>query len=76
MICGFNDIMLHTKKVHSTISWHNGKIKAANIIKTRKQNEYNYYEIVMDRQILLELLSKYKTNFTEKIVVNYICRYD
>ena len=23
-ICGFNDIMVHTKKVHSTISWHIG----------------------------------------------------
>jgi predicted transcriptional regulator len=70
--CGFNDIVIHTRKVASTISWHMARLKAANIIKVRKQNEYNYYEIGMDRLILEDLLSKYKTNFTEKIVDDYV----
>ena len=71
-VCGFNDIMIHTKKVHSTISWHMARLKAANIVKVRKQNEFNYYEIGMDRLILQDLLSKYTRSFTEKIVDNYV----
>jgi len=70
--CGFSDIILHTRKVASTISWHMARLKAANIIKVRKQNEYIYYEIGMDRVVLQELLSKYKSSFTEKIVDNYV----
>jgi predicted transcriptional regulator len=70
--CGFNDIIIHTRKVPSTISWHMARLKAANIIKVRKQNEFKYYEIGMDRLILQDLLSKYKSNFTEKIVDDYI----
>ena len=70
--CRFNDIMIHTEKVPSTISWHIGRLKAANIINVRKQNEFNCYEIGMDRLILKDLLSKYKTDFTEKIVDDYV----
>ena len=37
-----------------------------------KQNEFNLYEIGMDRLILQDLLSKYTRSFTEKIVDNYV----
>ena len=70
--CGFNDIIIHTRKVPSTISWHMARLKAANLVKVRKQYEFNYYEIGMDRLILENLLSKYKSSFTEKIVNDYI----
>jgi predicted transcriptional regulator len=70
--CGFNDIIIHTRKVPSTISWHMGRLKAANIINIRKQNESKSYEIGMDKIILQDLLSKYKSSFTEKIVDNYV----
>lgn len=70
--CGFNNIIIHTRKVPSTISWHMARLKAANIVKVRKQYEFNYYEIGMDRLILENLLSKYKCSFTEKIVNDYI----
>ena len=70
--CGFNDIMIHTRKIPSTISWHLTRLKAANIVKVRRQNEFNYYEIGMDRLILQGLLSKYTISFTEKIVDNYV----
>ena len=70
--CGFNDIIIHTKKVPSTISWHMARLKAANIIKVRKQNESTYYEIGMDILVLQDLLSKYKSRFTEKIVDDYV----
>ena len=48
------------------------RLKAANIVKVRRQNEFNYYEIGMDRLILQDLLSKYTRSFTEKIVDNYV----
>ena len=70
--CGFNDIIIHTRKVPSTISWHMARLKAANIVKVHKQYEFNYYEIGMDKLILQDLLSKYKSSFTEKIVDDYI----
>ena len=70
--CGFHDIMIHTRKVPSTISWHLTRLKAANIVKVHRQKEFNYYEIGMDRLILQDLLSKYTTSFTEKIVDNYV----
>lgn len=70
--CGFNDIIIHTRKVPSTISWHMARLKAANIVKVRKQYEFNYYEIGMDKLILQDLLSKCKSSFTEKIVDDYV----
>ena len=69
--CGFNDIMVHTKKFPSTISWQMARLKAANIVKVRRQNEFNYYEIGMDKLILQDLLSKYTSSFT-KIIDNYV----
>ena len=69
--CGFNDIVKYTKKVHSTISWHLSRLKDANIIKVRKQNELYYYEIKIDKLTLQNLLNKYKSSFTEHIVDDY-----
>ena len=69
---GFNDIVNHTKKVPSTVSWHLTRLKDANIIKVRKQNELNYYEIKIDKFSLQNLLYKYKISFTEEIVDEYI----
>ncbi len=49
-----------------------GRLKAANIIMVLKQKESTYYEIGMDRSILQDLLFKDKTDFTEKIVDDYV----
>ena len=69
--CGFNDIVTYTKKVPSTVSWHLSRLKDTNIIKVRKQNELNYYEIKIDKFTLQKLLNKYKSSFTEQIVDDY-----
>ena len=69
--CGFNDIVTYTKKVPSTVSWHLSRLKDADIIKVRKQNELNYYEIKIDRFTLQNLLFKYKSSFTEQIIDDY-----
>jgi predicted transcriptional regulator len=70
--CGFNDIVNHTKKVPSTVSWHLTRLKDANIINVRKQNELNYYEIKIDKFSLQNQLYKYKISFTDQIVNEYI----
>ena len=70
--CGFNDIVKYTKKVPSTVSWHLSRLKDANIIKVRRQNELNYYEIKIDKFTLQNLLNKYESSFiTEQIVDDY-----
>lgn len=68
----FNDIVEHTKKVPSTISCHLSKLSDANIIKILKQNEFRYYEIGINKIKLMDLLSKYKSSFTEKIIDDYV----
>jgi predicted transcriptional regulator len=70
--CGFNDIVTYTKKVPSTVSWHLSRLKDANIINVRKQNDLNYYEIKTDKFILQNLLNKYQSRFMEKIVDDYV----
>ena len=70
--CIFNDIVTHTKKVPSTISWHLSRLKDGNIITVHKQNELNYYEIKIDKFSLYNLLNKYKSSFTENIVDDYV----
>ena len=71
--CGFNDIVKYTKKVPSTVSWHLSRLKDANIIKVRRQNELNYYEIKIDKFTLQNLLNKYESSFiTEQIVDDYV----
>lgn len=63
---------MHTKKVPSTISWHLSKLSDANIINVDKQNEFEYYEIGINKSKLQDLLSKYTSSFTEKTVDDYI----
>ena len=70
--CGFNDIVIHTKKVPSTVSWHLSRLKDANIIKVCKQNDLNYYEIKLNKVTVKKLLNKYKSNLTERIVDDYV----
>ena len=70
--CGFNDIVIYTKKVPSTVSWHLSRLKDANIIKVRKQNDLNYYEIKINKLTLQNLLNKYNSSFTEKVVDDYV----
>jgi hypothetical protein len=48
------------------------KLSDANIIKIRKQNEFRYYEIGINKIKPMDLLSKYKSSFTEKIIDDYV----
>jgi predicted transcriptional regulator len=69
--CEFHDIVNYAKKVPSTVPWHLSRLKDANIIKVRKQNELNYYEVKVYKIVLQNLLNKYKSSFTDQIVEDY-----
>jgi DNA-binding transcriptional ArsR family regulator len=69
--CGFNDIVVYTKKVPSTVSWHLSKLKDSNIINVHKKMTF-YYDIKIDKIVLQKLLNKYKSSFTGQIVDEYI----
>jgi predicted transcriptional regulator len=60
--CTFNDIVNHTKKVPSTVSWHLTKIKDANIVKVKQNQHNNYYDIKLDKFRFKKLLIKYKNS--------------
>ena len=48
------------------------RLKEGHIVKRHKQNEFDHYEIGIDRLILQDLLSKKICNFTEEIAYNYV----
>ena len=74
-LCTFNEIIEHTKKAPSTISWHLKRLKDAGIIISvrNSDNNYNYQQLykVSDFELVTDVLSKHKESFTDKVVNNY-----
>ncbi len=69
-MCTFNEIVNHMQKAPSTISSHLKRLKEANII-TVRYGEYQLYKLT-DRDLVAEVLSKYKASFVDKVVDNYV----
>jgi predicted transcriptional regulator len=65
----FNEIVDHTGKAPSTVSSHLKRLKEAGIISVR-YGECHLYRLV-DRDLVAEVLSKYKASFVDKAVDNY-----
>jgi len=65
----FNEIVDHTGKAPSTVSSHLKRLKEAGIISVR-YGECHLYRLV-DRELVAEVLSKYKASFVDKVVDNY-----
>jgi predicted transcriptional regulator len=68
-LCTFDEIVEHTKKAHSTISWHLKRLKEAGIISIQHGHCHLYH--VTDREMVAEVLYKYKQSFIDKVVDNY-----
>jgi predicted transcriptional regulator len=66
--CGFSDIVIHTKKVPSTVSWHLSRLKDANIIQVHRQNELNYYKIKINKLTLQKLLKNIIVILQDKLL--------
>jgi predicted transcriptional regulator len=68
-ICTFNEIVEHTQKAPSTVSSHLKRLKEAGIISV-KYGEYQLYKLA-DKELVAEVLSKYKASFADRVVDNY-----
>ncbi len=68
--CTFNEIVDHTEKAPSTISWHIKRLKEAGILRTNNGSDRYLYSIA-DRETVNRVLLKYKESFTDRIVENY-----
>jgi predicted transcriptional regulator len=68
--CTFNEIVDHTSKAPSTISYHVKRLKAAGIINTNHGNDLFLYSIA-DKEIIGRILIEYKESFTDRIIENY-----
>jgi predicted transcriptional regulator len=65
----FDEIIDHTKKAPSTISWHLKRLKEAGIISIQ-HGRYPLYHVT-DREMVAEVLRKYKQSFIDKVVDRY-----
>jgi predicted transcriptional regulator len=71
-LCTFDEIVEHTKKAPSTISWYLKRLKAAAIISVQYgHGEYQQLYKLTNRDIVAEILYKYKESFVDKVVNNY-----
>lgn len=68
-LCSFNEIVEHIKKAPSTISWHLKRLKEEGIISVQ-YGHYNLYQLT-NKEVVAEVLHKYKQGFIDKVVDNY-----
>jgi DNA-binding transcriptional ArsR family regulator len=69
-MCTFNQIVDHTGKAPSTVSSHLKRLRGAGIVLVR-HGEYHQLYRVAERDLIVEVLSKYIASFTDKVVDNY-----
>lgn len=69
-MCTFNEIVEHVRKAPSTVSSHLKRLREANIISVR-YGEYQLYKLT-DKELVADVLSKYKASFIDKVVDNYV----
>ncbi|MER3408220.1 MAG: hypothetical protein C4292_05640 [Nitrososphaera sp.] len=69
-MCTFGEIVEHTKKAPSTVSSHLKRLREAGIVAVR-HGEYQLYRLT-DRDLVADVLSRYRSTFADRIVDNYI----
>jgi predicted transcriptional regulator len=69
-LCSFNEIVEYVKKAPSTVSWHLKRLRDIGIISVHNR-EYLLYR-AKNKTVLVEILSKYKESFVDRIVNNYV----
>src|SRR5919108_3873990 len=68
--CTFNEIVEHLRKAPSTVSWHLKRL-CENGVLVVHHGEYNLYRI-NDKELVNQILHKYKESFTDKVVNNLV----
>jgi DNA-binding transcriptional ArsR family regulator len=69
-MCTFNEIVDHTGKAPSTVSSHLKRLRGAGIVLV-KHGEYLQLYRVAEKDLIAEVISKYTTSFTDKVVDSY-----
>ncbi len=69
-MCTFNEIVDHIGKAPSTVSSHLKRLKEAGLVLMR-HGEYHQLYRVVEEALVSDVLSKYTTNFVDKVVDNY-----
>ena len=65
----FNEIVDHMQKAPSTVSLHLRRLRDGGMISIR-YGEYHLYSL-SSKDIVCEVLAKYKASFTDRVVENY-----
>lgn len=68
-LCTFNEIVDHIQKAPSTVSLHLRRLREGGMISIR-YGEYQLYSLT-NKHIVCEVLAKYKTSFTDRVVESY-----
>ncbi len=69
-LCTFGEVVEHTKKAQSTVSWHLKRLSEAGIISISYGPEYQLYSTV-NNNLVKTVLDKYKETFRDKIANAY-----
>ena len=68
-LCKFNEIVDYMQKAPSTVSLHLRRLREGGMISIR-YGEYQLYSLT-NKDIVCEILAKYKASFTDRVVDNY-----
>ncbi|HEX9678276.1 winged helix-turn-helix transcriptional regulator [Nitrososphaera sp.] len=68
--CTFAELVDHTGKAPSTVSSHLKRLKEAGVVQVR-YGEYQLYSLA-NRELVADVLSKYKSTYADKVVDNYV----
>jgi predicted transcriptional regulator len=68
-LCTFDEVVERIKKSSSTMSWHLKRLKDAGIISVY-YGKYQLYKVT-NREIVAEVLYKYRESFAARIIDNY-----
>ena len=69
--CTLNDFVGFTNKAPSTISGHLKCLKESGLIAAKRKDLHILYRLV-DRELITDILSKYRESFIEKSVDNFL----
>src|SRR5690348_9137892 len=68
-LCTFNELVEHSGKASSTVSWYLKRLREAGIISVRNTEYQLYY--IENAELVSEVLDKYRESFIDAAVTNY-----
>lgn len=70
--CNHDQIVKFVKLSPSTVSWHLKKLEQEHIIKSIKEGRKTFYNLLADKNEIINLLITYKESFFDTIVDNVV----